>query len=145
MLFVDGNLLCTYFSCCSQDKMRFISSLMVFSMSSSIDWSLKKTQTKQSNIDISLATTTAKYFLDNLIQDLPNPYNISLNMPECRSTKMCKHSERPQGSRMGMTSVGRAVSTNAEISNNSFKYSMWLKPNTWRITGADSLIQQEQV
>lgn len=28
---------------------------------------------------------------------------------------MCKHSERPQGSSMGMMSVGKAVSMNAEI------------------------------
>lgn len=28
---------------------------------------------------------------------------------------MCKHSERPQGSRIGMTRVGKAVSMNAEI------------------------------
>lgn len=41
------------------------------------------------------------------------------NMPECRSTKMCKHSERPQGSSIGMTSVGKAVSMNAEINKDT--------------------------
>lgn len=46
---------------------------------------------------------------------LPNPYSMGWNMPECRSTKMCKHSERPQGSSIGITSVGKAVSMNAEI------------------------------
>lgn len=35
-------------------------------------------------------------------------------MPECKSTKMCKHSERPQGSSIGITSVGNAVSMKAE-------------------------------
>ena len=46
--------------------------------------------------------------------NVPMPYSIGWNIPECRSTKMCRHSERPQGSRMGMTRVGRAVSMNAE-------------------------------
>lgn len=50
----------------------------------------------------------------NISYYLPNPYNMGWNMPECRSTKMCKHSERPQGSSIGMTSVGNAVSMNAK-------------------------------
>lgn len=52
--------------------------------------------------------------IQKLLVNLPNPYSIGWNMPECKSTKICKHSERPQGSSIGMTRVGKAVSMNAE-------------------------------
>lgn len=118
----------TYFSCWSQEMMRFILSFMDFSMSSSIDWSRETNQFIARehvyklpfaflNQDILVAKQgkcDRKGKKENHLS-VPNPYSIGWNMPECRSTKMCKHSERPQGSSMGMMSVGKAVSMNAEI------------------------------
>lgn len=45
---------------------------------------------------------------------LPTPYSISWNIPEWRSTNTCRHSDRPHGSKIGITRVGRAVSMNAK-------------------------------
>lgn len=46
----------TYFSCWSQDMIRFISSLMVFSMSSSMDWSRETASMSEFYIDRTVHT-----------------------------------------------------------------------------------------
>lgn len=91
--------------------MRFMSSFKVFSMSSSMDWSGGITV---GDLIVRISRDIQEASCLRFAVDLPNPYSMGWKTPECKSTKMCKHSERPQGSRIGITSVGSAVSMKAE-------------------------------
>lgn len=106
--------------------MRFMSSFKVFSMSSSMDWSggitvgdlIVRRKKKCIGSKIWYEQEPCRDLQEasclRFAMDLPNPYSMGWKTPECKSTKMCKHSERPQGSRIGITSVGSAVSMKAE-------------------------------
>lgn len=109
--------------------MRFMSSFKVFSMSSSMDWSggitvgdlivrIKKKKKSAFGSKVWCEQEPCRDLQEasclRFAVDLPNPYSMGWKTPECKSTKMCKHSERPQGSRIGITSVGSAVSMKAE-------------------------------